>query len=200
MAKADALKTLLTGVMSRVPIRWGLTGTIPKEKFESQSLLVSIGPVISQLAASELQDRGVLAQCHVNIVQLVDHAEFTNYQSELKYLLEEENRLKTIANLVRQVNTTGNTLVLVDRIAAGQALVAQLNDAVFVSGSTKAGDRQSEYDEALVRLLWRLTVWPLWVLIFLGFLIWFFWNPEKALSGLYNLLGEVLGKRKTRTM
>ena len=70
MAKADALKTLLTGVMSRVPIRWGLTGTIPKEKFESQSLLVSIGPVISQLAASELQDRGVLAQCHVNIVQL----------------------------------------------------------------------------------------------------------------------------------
>ena len=147
MAKADALKTLLTGVMSCVPIRWGLTGTIPKEKFESQSLLVSIGPVISQLAASELQDRGVLAQCHVNIVQLVDHAEFTNYQSELKYLLEEETRLKTIANLVRQVNATGNTLVLVDRIAAGQALVAQLDDAVFVSGSTKAGDRQSEYDE-----------------------------------------------------
>ena len=147
MAKADALKTLLTGVMSRVPIRWGLTGTIPKEKFESQSLLVSIGPVISQLAASELQDRGVLAQCHVNIVQLVDHAEFTNYQSELKYLLEQEDRLSTIANLVRQVNATGNTLVLVDRIAAGQALVAQLDDAVFVSGSTKAGDRQSEYDE-----------------------------------------------------
>jgi len=147
MAKADALKTLLTGAMSQVPIRWGLTGTIPKEKFESQSLLVSIGPVISQLAASELQDRGVLAQCHVNIVQLVDHAEFTNYQSELKYLLEEENRLKTIANIVRQVNATGNTLVLVDRIAAGQALVAQLDDAVFVSGSTKAGDRQSEYDE-----------------------------------------------------
>jgi hypothetical protein len=28
MAKADALKTLLTGVMARVPIRWGLTGTI----------------------------------------------------------------------------------------------------------------------------------------------------------------------------
>jgi len=147
MAKADALKTLLTGAMSRVPIRWGLTGTIPKEKFESQSLLVSIGPVISHLAASELQDRGVLAQCHVNIVQLVDHAEFTNYQSELKYLLEQEERLQTIANLVRQVNATGNTLVLVDRIAAGQALVAQLDNAVFVSGSTKAGERQSEYDE-----------------------------------------------------
>jgi len=147
MAKADALKTLLTGVMSRIPIRWGLTGTIPKEKFESVALLVSLGPVISKLSASELQSQGVLAQCHVNIVQLEDHAEFANYQSELKYLLEEPDRLKTIADLVRQVNATGNTLVLVDRIAAGQALVEQLQDAVFVSGATKAKDRQDEYDE-----------------------------------------------------
>jgi len=150
MAKADALKTLLTGVMSRIPIRWGLTGTIPKEKFESVALLVSLGPVISKLSASELQSQGVLAQCHVNIVQLEDHAEFTNYQSELKYLLEEPDRLKTIADLVRQVNATGNTLVLVDRIAAGQALVDQLSDAVFVSGATKAKDRQDEYDEVAV--------------------------------------------------
>jgi superfamily II DNA or RNA helicase len=147
MAKADALKTLLTGVMSRIPIRWGLTGTIPKEKFESVALLVSLGPVISRLSASELQSQGVLAQCHVNIVQLEDHAEFSNYQSELKYLLEEPDRLKTIADLIRQVNSTGNTLVLVDRIAAGQALVEQLTDAVFVSGATKARDRQDEYDE-----------------------------------------------------
>jgi superfamily II DNA or RNA helicase len=147
MAKADALKTLLTGVMSRIPIRWGLTGTIPKEKFESVALLVSLGPVISKLSASELQSQGVLAQCHVNIVQLEDHAEFSNYQSELKYLLEEPDRLKTIADLVRQVNATGNTLVLVDRIAAGQALTDQLADAVFVSGATKARDRQDEYDE-----------------------------------------------------
>lgn len=150
MAKADALKTLLTGVMSRIPIRWGLTGTIPKEKFESVALLVSLGPVISKLSASELQSQGVLAQCHVNIVQLEDHAEFSNYQSELKYLLEEPDRLKTIADLVRQVNLTGNTLVLVDRIAAGQALVDQLKDAVFVSGATKAKDRQDEYDEVAV--------------------------------------------------
>jgi len=148
MAKADALKTLLTGVMAAVPIRWGLTGTIPKEKFESQALLVSLGQVISRLAAAELQDRGVLAQCHVNIVQLVDHAEYNNYQSELKYLLEESGRLDTIASLIQKVNETGNTLVLVDRITAGQELVKRLDQrAVFVSGATKAKDRQDEYDE-----------------------------------------------------
>ena len=148
MAKADALKTLLTSVMAQVPIRWGLTGTIPKEKFESQALLVSLGPVISKLSASELQSQGVLAQCHVNIVQLQDHVEYSNYQSELKYLLEESGRLDAMAELVQHVNETGNTLVLVDRVAAGQALVERLGDrAVFVSGATKAKDRQDEYDE-----------------------------------------------------
>jgi superfamily II DNA or RNA helicase len=148
MAKADALKSLLTGVMSRIPLRWGLTGTIPKEPFEFQALKCSLGPVINQLSASELQDRGVLAQCHVNVVQLVDHAEFSNYQSELKFLLEEPDRLKTIAQLIAQVNVTGNTLVLVDRVAGGHALVDLLGDqAVFVSGATKAKARQDEYDE-----------------------------------------------------
>jgi superfamily II DNA or RNA helicase len=148
MAKADALKTMLTGVMSRVPIRWGLTGTVPKEKFESQSLLVSLGPVISQLSASELQDRGVLANCHVNIVQLIDHVEYKEYQSELKYLLEESGRLDAMSGLIKTINETGNTLVLVDRVAAGHALVERLGDkAVFVSGATKSKDRQDEYDQ-----------------------------------------------------
>ena len=148
MAKADALKTLLTGVMAQVPIRWGLTGTIPKEAFESQALLVSLGPVINRLAAVDLQEQGVLAQCHVNIVQLVDGVEHTNYQSELKYLLEEPGRLDAMAQLIQKVNETGNTLVLVDRIAAGTELVSRLGDrAVFISGGTKAGERQEHYDE-----------------------------------------------------
>jgi superfamily II DNA or RNA helicase len=148
MAKADALKTLLTGVMSQIPIRWGLTGTVPKEPYEFQALKCSLGPVINQLSASELQDRGVLAQCHVNIVQLIDHAEFSNYQSELKFLLEEPDRLDTIAQLVDKVNATGNTLVLVDRVAAGHAIVERLGDkAVFVSGATKGTKRDEEYAE-----------------------------------------------------
>ena len=148
MAKADALKTLLSGVMSRIPIRWGLTGTVPKEPYEFKSLLVSLGPVISQLSASELQDRGVLANCHVNIVQLIDHVEYKEYQSELKYLLEESGRLDAMSDLIRTINETGNTLVLVDRVAAGHALVERLGDkAVFVSGATKSKDRQSEYAE-----------------------------------------------------
>jgi superfamily II DNA or RNA helicase len=147
MAKADVLKTMLTGVLSHVPIRWGLTGTIPKAKFEFQSLFVSIGPVIGKLAASELQDKGVLAQCHVNIVQLQDKVEFSNYQSELKHLLEDSNRLDKIAELILKIKDSGNTLILVDRVNAGKELIDRLPNAVFVSGGTKLTERKEEYDE-----------------------------------------------------
>ena len=75
MAKADALKTLLTSVFAKVPIRWGLTGTVPKEEYAAVSIFCSLGPVVGKLSASELQEAGHLAQCHVNIVQMVDHVE-----------------------------------------------------------------------------------------------------------------------------
>lgn len=157
MAKADALKTLLTGVMAHIPIRWGLTGTVPKEDFEFKALEVSLGPVVGRLKAHELQSQGVLAQCHVNIVQLIDHVEYKDYQSELKYLVSTPERIGAIAELVNQIKETGNTLILVDRIDSGKILQAHLSslfsllsdkpDVVFVSGATKANDRKEEYDE-----------------------------------------------------
>ncbi len=147
MAKADALKTLLTGVMAHVPIRWGLTGTIPKEAYEQVSLLCSLGPVVGKLSASELQEQGVLANCHVNILQLLDYVEYKDYQSELRYLLETDKRLDYIAELVERIRATGNTLILVDRIAPGKQLVEKIKDAVFVSGGTKADDRKEHYDD-----------------------------------------------------
>jgi len=147
MAKADALKTLLTGVFAKVPIRWGLTGTIPKAKFESQSIYVSLGNVIGKLSASELQDQGVLARCYVNIMQLQDGKEFTNYQSELKHLLEDSERLDKIASLISGINDTGNTLILVDRVNAGKEIVSRLPGSVFVSGATNMNERKEEYDE-----------------------------------------------------
>jgi superfamily II DNA or RNA helicase len=157
MAKADALKTLLTGVMAHIPIRWGLTGTVPKEDFEFQALHVSLGPVVGRLKAHELQSQGVLAQCHVNIVQLQDYVEYKDYQSELKYLVTNVDRLEYIAKVIDKIKDSGNTLILVDRIETGKMLQTQMSslfsllsdrpDVVFVSGATKAAERKEEYDE-----------------------------------------------------
>ena len=145
-AKADQLKSMLSGVMSHIPIRWGLTGTIPKEEFASTALTVCIGPVVNKLTAIELQDKGVLSNCHVNILQLQDHREFADYQKELKFLLEDSDRVKYLASLINKISQNGNTLVLVDRISAGESLLNLVADSVFVSGSTKNKDRQTEYE------------------------------------------------------
>ena len=149
-AKADALKSMLTTIFARVPIRWGLTGTVPKEEYAFQALHCCIGPVIGRLSASELQEAGHLSNCHVNIVQLADYVEYKDYQAELKYLLETEDRLDYIAELINKIAETGNTLVLVDRVGPGKLLASKINNAVFVSGATKAKDRKDEYDDVAI--------------------------------------------------
>lgn len=147
MAKADVLKALLTGVFADVPIRWGLTGTIPKEPFEYNALLVGIGPVLHRLKTHELQDKNVLAKCHVNMLQYVDYVNYKTYATELSYLVTNEDRVKVLADKVREIAATGNTLVLVDRIKTGKMLNTLLEDSVFISGSTKVKSRKEHYEE-----------------------------------------------------
>jgi superfamily II DNA or RNA helicase len=49
--------------------------------------------------------------------------------------------------MIDQIRRGGNTLILIDRVGAGQALVSRIQDAVFLSGATKNSERQEEYDE-----------------------------------------------------
>jgi superfamily II DNA or RNA helicase len=152
-AKADILKNLLTQPLANIPIRWGLTGTIPKEKLEWKSILVGLGDVVNKISASHLQDIGVLANCHVNVQQLVDHGEYSNYQQELKYLTTNQERINHIGFMMGQISETGNTLILVDRISTGEMLHAYLvsiynnDDVIFIKGATGVDERKEHYDE-----------------------------------------------------
>ena len=146
-AKAEVLKKLLTQNLRNAPIRWGLTGTIPKERFEFESIHASIGPVIGQVSAKELQDKGVLSNCHVNIIQMIDTAVHRDYQSELKYLVTNDSRLEYMASVLNKVKESGNTLILVDRISAGEKLQELIPGSSFVKGDVKLKDRKEAYDE-----------------------------------------------------
>lgn len=147
MAKAEVLKNLLTQNLSNAPIRWGLTGTIPKEAYESESIFASIGPLIGGIKAHELQEKGVLSNCHVNIKQLLDVPEFRSYSDELKYLVTDESRMIQISSMIKEISKTGNTLVLVNRIDSGRFIVNEIPDSVFISGEVKTKERKEEYDE-----------------------------------------------------
>ena len=147
-AKADVLRNLLSGVFAHVPIRWGLTGTIPKDEHEAVGCTCSLGPVIGKMSSKDLQDMGVLADLDINVLQLQDGMiQFSNYAQELKWLVTDEKRLKEISEIIKSVAVNGNTLVLIDRIATGQRLEELNPDWVFVSGSMKQSDRQDNYDD-----------------------------------------------------
>jgi superfamily II DNA or RNA helicase len=150
MAKAEVLKNLLTQNLHNAPIRWGLTGTIPKDDFEAQPIFASIGPVVGGIKAHELQEMGILSNLHVNVVQMIDLPEFSSYQEELKYLVTDSDRLEYIANLVKGLSETGNTLVLVNRIDSGKKLIDLIDDAVFISGEVKGTKRNEEYKDHAV--------------------------------------------------
>ena len=146
-AKADVLKKLLTGPFSNVPLRWGLTGTIPKDQHEFFGIRASLGQVINKLSAHELQEEGVLAECNIDVIQMQDTADFPNYQSELTYLVTDQKRLNYISGLIDEMSKNGNTLVLVDRIKCGEKLQELLPNATFVKGAMKSADRKDTYTE-----------------------------------------------------
>lgn len=145
--KADVLKAMLTGPMAHIPIRWGVTGTVPKEEHSAITLRVSVGEVINHVRASDLQAKGVLANCHVNVLQFKDFVEYTDYQSEQKYLLTDDKRLTDISSVINsQIRPSGNTLILVDRISAGEALAEKIEGSIFISGGVKNDVRKEHYD------------------------------------------------------
>jgi superfamily II DNA or RNA helicase len=81
------------------------------------------------------------------VVQLIDTVVHRDYQSELKYLVTNEQRITYIANLLNNVKQSGNTLILVDRISAGEKLQELIPGSTFVKGDVKLKDRKEAYDE-----------------------------------------------------
>lgn len=149
--KGNEVKKVAEQVFSNVPIRWGLTGTIPKQKIDYYNLATAIGPVLDEnVQAKELQDKGFLSNCQVNCIRLKDDYKFFTWDDEKEYLASNTDRLAFMASLISGiVQQQKNTLVLVDRIVTGETLEKMLIekgvDAIFLQGSVKSAKRFEEY-------------------------------------------------------
>jgi superfamily II DNA or RNA helicase len=103
---------------------------------------------LSSITAKDLQDKGVLSNLHINIIQVNDYLTvFDSYQSELKYLVTDKARVAFIAGMIKDITDTGNTLILVDRVATGELLEKLIPNAIFLDGSVKSVDRKAEYSK-----------------------------------------------------
>lgn len=143
--KGKELKDFLTGPAANIPIRWGLSGTVPKEKHEFYCLLSSVGPVIGEVRPDELQELGILANCTIHVKQTVDEVDYKDFAAERQYLSTDKKRVHWLAEFCAEQADIGNTLVLVNSVELGKKLSEMLN-VPFIYGKVKSSERGEEYD------------------------------------------------------
>lgn len=146
-AKGPLLFKLLSGPLAKIPIRWAVTGTVPKDEYSKTYLSMSLGEVIGKIRAKDLQDRGILSNCNIHVCQLQDYREFPDYHAELKYLTSEDERIEFIGKMINAIAKTGNTLVLFDRKDTGYKLEKCVDNVIFLHGEITNDIRAKHYKE-----------------------------------------------------
>lgn len=157
---------------AHAPYRFGVTGSLPKDKADALSVHCALGPVRYTINADELIDRGVLSKLLIHVLSLEEdlHAQYDeylktcnatqpitysefkkdysiDYTAEKKYLQRNNQRLEWIANAIQSLKSTGtnsNTLIFVDSIQTGRVLQEMMPGSHFINGqdTKKISDRQ----------------------------------------------------------
>jgi superfamily II DNA or RNA helicase len=173
--KGPVLKTILTEHAGGIPYRFGFTGTLPKEKADQMAVHIAVGPTRFEMPARTLIEKGVLATLQIDILQLQEDLReewikfckkeaigkpptynqfkdqyYPDYTAEKAYLHRNKKRIEWIADMieVKRDMKKGNVLCLVDNIAFGRRLAAQIANAKFVNGKDikTAEERKKVYD------------------------------------------------------
>lgn len=154
---------------NHMPIKIGMTGTIPKDECEQMNLKYCFGEIVYEITSAELIEKGWLADVVINRIELeenfkllynrymkdnanstISYKEFFNgyfpdYKSEMSFLTKNKQRNETIIDIINEVSSKGNTLILLNSVKHGKLLESQIQNSIFVYGSTKKKNRKSVY-------------------------------------------------------
>lgn len=169
--KGNVLSKLLNEHGKNIPYRFGVTGTLPKEKTDALAVRVALGDVVYTIPAHELIEKGYLANLHIDIFQLqVDlkkqyqeyleegnekitytqfkDAYFPEWTAEKNFLQSEPTRLQWIADYIQVKRDLGkgNVFCLVNGVKFGKKLASMIEGAIFVHGQDKMSARNEVYD------------------------------------------------------
>ena len=170
--KGNVLQKLLNEHGKGIPLRFGLTGTLPKAETDAMAVRIAVGDVVYTITARQLMDEGHLAQLNIDIIQLEEDFKkpykefceenpdekvtytqfkdsyFPDYQSEKRYLQTYANRIEWIGEYikVKRDMKKGNVFCLVDGVRFGQRLAKEIEGAIFVYGKDKQKARKEVYN------------------------------------------------------
>ena len=134
---------------------FGLTGSLPENKFDVWTLNRIFGSIIYHLKSIDLRKENYISNVRVVSLEIkyknvpeFERASMSNptaeYEAETTWLQTSEYRNALISKLINRLDT--NTLVLVDRIAHGEYLLEYLKSKTdkqifFVQGSVDVEER-----------------------------------------------------------
>ena len=147
-AKAKVIGEIVNTFGAKISFRFGVTGTIPKQKIDQATIKGTLGEAIYTITASELMEMGYLAQLEIEPVEIQEtvNEEFPDYASEKTYLGKNSDRLDFLADLIiSKSQQHGNTFVLVNSIKQGKALASRIKDSVFLHGADDTEVRAEWY-------------------------------------------------------
>ena len=157
LAPGQSIQKLLSGPFANTPLRWGLTGTVPKEPHLKTAIESTIGEVLHVVPANELQEKGFLSNCHVNIIQFIDEdavrakgeePKHEEWSQEDDFLATDSELLQKAANSIIDIAKNGNTFVLTSRRPSCETLQSLIPGSVYFHGGKKdTSSRQEAYDD-----------------------------------------------------
>jgi len=166
LAQANSIKKILES-STNAQVKIGLTGTLQETKTHLLTIKGLLGPIHKVSQTHELQKQNVLANMQVKMVVLEyseserKQVKSLNYQDEVDFLLEHENRNKFIDQLT--LKQKGNTLLLASYVdKQGKLIYDRLRQKspwrpiFFVSGEMPKDEREKirqyteEHDDVII--------------------------------------------------
>ncbi len=155
-ADARVLFKLLTVAGRHVPIRIGMTGTLPKDDLSRHNIIAALGPIIFKKKAKELQDIGFLAACQIFILKYLDrhrpeyqdvYRDHEQYIDESRWQFRHPQRIAHVAGVINTIKNDGNTLVLLRNREYGATLHKAIPGSIYLNGDDKGLYRHQVYQE-----------------------------------------------------
>lgn len=148
-AKANCLKTLLSEYAPHIAMRFGVTGTMPKNKAKNYMVKSCLGPVRYTITAKWLQEQGYISTIdikHLVMMESIAFDSFPDYDSEVAYL-SRPYRIAKIAefiNLYCEQNPSKNILCLVNHKKVGHMMEQMIDAHFYVDGDVKPPKKRVE--------------------------------------------------------
>jgi superfamily II DNA or RNA helicase len=148
---ALVLSNLLKEI-TNAKFRIGCTGTMPDEDLSDFNVRSYIGPVLEEYSAAYLREKGYIAECRIEVINLHYKDSFKGEYNEVKdAIFRRPFRLAQIARMVEEVEA-GPVLLLVGKVETEGELLREYlasrmelldREIVFLSGKDKAKTRDS---------------------------------------------------------